>query len=107
MAATNSSAWLRRISPSLRPVERHARIRSHTSSGKCAANFTTPLRIIYDHELILYHNCTCSIEFEDRALVCEPDTFIIIPPGVWHSELCLRTRKGRRYWCHFDWQFLG
>jgi len=63
------------------------------------------LRIIYDHELIMYRNCTCRLDFDDGELICPPDTFIIIPPGKWHSEVCQQTRRGHRYWCHFDWAF--
>ena len=100
-----SNTWLWRISPCLRPAGGEDSVRPHTSYGRCAANFSTPWRIIYDHELIMYRDCTCRLEFEDRELICPPDTFVIIPPGKWHSEVCQQTRRGHRYWCHFDWAF--
>jgi len=100
------NSWLGKISPHVRPVSKEDAflVRSHASFGKCPAHFSSPLRIIYDHEVILYRNCACSLEFEDEKFICKPDTFIIIPPGKWHSEICLKSRGGYRYWCHFDWQ---
>lgn len=103
--AAPPSAWLARISPHLRSASRDDAVQSHTSLGPCPQGFSTPLRIIYDHEVILYRDCTCILEFDDRDIVCEPDTFIVIPPGKWHSEVCQKTSRGRRYWCHFDWVF--
>ena len=100
-----SITWLMRISPCLRPTGGEGPVQSHTSYGKCDPHFSTPLRIIYDHELIMYRNCTCRLEFDDREIICTPDTFIIIPPGKWHSEVCPQAHRGYRYWCHFDWTF--
>jgi AraC-like DNA-binding protein len=102
---TQSRTWLMKAAPCLRPIGFGDQVPSHTSYGRCDDSFSTPLRIIYDHELIMYRNCICSIEFEDGEIICEPDTFIIIPPGKWHSEVCIETNGGCRYWCHFDWQF--
>ena len=80
---------------------------SHASLDRCLADYSMPTRIIYDHELILYRDCTCLLEFEEDEIICGPDSFVIIPPGVWHSEICLQSQHGNRYWCHFDWTFLG
>lgn len=102
-----SSNWLTRISPCLRSASGEDSVQSHTSYGPCPRGFSTPHRIIYDHEVILFRDCTCVLEFDDGEIVCEPDTFIIISPGKWHSEVCRKTSKGRRYWCHFDWIFQG
>ena len=99
------SNWLTRISPCLRSTSIDDSVQSHTAHGPCPRGFSTPLRIIYDHEVILFRDCTCVFEFDDREIVCEPDMFIIIPPGKWHSEVCPKTHRGRRYWCHFDWVF--
>jgi AraC-like DNA-binding protein len=101
----NPPTWLMKAAPCIRPTGGGDTVHSHTSFGKCPKDFTTPLRIIYDHELIIYRKCACVIEFEDREFLCSPDTFIIIPPGKWHSERCVKSRGGSRYWCHFDWQF--
>jgi len=94
-----------KAAPCVRPTGGQDAVLSHTAFGRCPSGFSTPLRMIYDHELIIYRNCTCCLEFEDREFICTPNTFIIIPPGKWHSERCLRSRAGDRYWCHFDWQF--
>jgi len=94
-----------KAAPCIRPVGFEDSVPSHTSYGKCESGFSTPLRIIYDHELIMYRDCVCSMEFEDGEMICGPGSFIIIPPGKWHSEACLETNGGYRYWCHFDWQF--
>jgi AraC-like DNA-binding protein len=99
------ASWLMKVSPVLRRTDRDDVVQSHTSHGRCPAHFSTPARIIYDHELILYRNCTCSVEFDDCEVTCPPDSFIIIPPGKWHSEFCHKSRGGQRYWCHFDWVF--
>ncbi len=100
-----SRTWLMKASPCVRPTGFEDIVPSHTSFERCVENFSTPLRIIYDHEIIMYRDCSCKVEFEDRELLCAPGSFIIIPPGKWHSEVCVETNGGYRYWCHFDWQF--
>lgn len=97
--------WLMRVSPCVRTTSLDDQVASHTSFGECSADFRTPLRIIYDHEVIMYRNCSCAVEFEDGEVACLPGSFLIIPPGKWHSEVCLESYGGCRYWCHFDWQF--
>lgn len=100
-----SMAWLAKISPF--PRIPAANTGSHASLDRCLTDYSMPTRIIYDHELILYRDCTCVLELEEDEIVCSPDSFIIIPPGVWHSEICQKSRHGYRYWCHFDWTFQG
>lgn len=104
MKTKASSRWLMKASPCVREVNYGEHVSSHTSSGPCELGFSTPLRIIYDHELVMYRDCVCRLEFEDGETLCGPDSFIIVRPGEWHSELCVESRGGSRSWCHFDWE---
>ncbi len=92
--------WLSLISPVLRPDTNGY---SHTGSGVAPPDYLQPKRIIYDHELILYQGSRFMIETETEQLILEPDSYLIFPPGLLHTELNIGERQGYRYWCHFDW----
>lgn len=78
-------------------------------SGEIATrtDYLEPLRMIYDHELILYESGDFVMEFKDApAVKCPAGSFIIIPPARMHLERSVATGPGRRHWCHFDWIYL-
>ena len=95
--------WLNQISPVLRPVTDGL---SHTDHRRTAADYLCPKRIIYDHEMILYQGSRFMIETEEEQIVLEPDSFVILPPGLLHTEINIGKRIGHRYWCHFDWTYM-
>ncbi|MBD3240334.1 MAG: helix-turn-helix domain-containing protein [Chitinivibrionales bacterium] len=66
-----------------------------------------PLRVIYDHQLVLFEGGDFVVELEGKAYQCAQGTFIIIPPGRWHTTRALGANPGRRRWVHFDWVFQG
>lgn len=96
----DSAHWLFRISPVLRP---NVGGYSHTGEDAAPVDYQMPPRIIYDHELILYRGSRFHLQTEEREIVLPPDSFVIIPPGIMHSELNGGEKEGHRYWCHFDW----
>lgn len=72
-------------------------------NGRVSVNYTTPLRIIYDHELLLYRETEHLVVVDDVEYLCPADSFIIIPPGRWHYTLNPSEQEGYQYWCHFNW----
>lgn len=62
-------------------------------------------RIIYDHELIVIGSGEFEIQLDSETISCGPNTFCIVPPGVWHTTVC--RRAGRRFYVHFDWEPLS
>lgn len=67
-------------------------------------NWIDPRRVIYDHELMCFGgNNRHFIEFDDRTYEMGRQTFIIIPPGVWHTGRSIDGTDVFRTWIHFDW----
>lgn len=86
--------WLDRINPRLHQA-------GHSSNQ---AAYIDPRRVIHDHELMLFgHGGRFEAVFADRTLPFSGDSFLIIPPGVWH--VCRSVGPGSllRAWVHFDW----
>jgi len=94
--------WLNQISPVLRPPSLG---RAHTGQDKCGAHYADPPRIIYDHELVLYAGSTFHVETENGFIDLAPDSFVILPPGLLHAEINSGGKAGKRFWCHFDWEY--
>jgi AraC-like DNA-binding protein len=99
--------WLQLISPCVRPLLRSGIYKSYTSHGLHTRTWTEPLRVIYDHELVLFSQGCCRVEIEGREYVCPTDSFIIIPPGRWHVTWNTGRGSGHRHWSHFDWVYSG
>ncbi len=99
------SDWLQRISPCVRPATQYPSKTTYTSHAEASPSFSDPLRVIYDHELILYSGSVFTVEIEGEEYFCEQDSFIIIPPGKVHMEYNSGGKAARRYWCHFDWSY--
>ncbi|OGV71780.1 MAG: hypothetical protein A3K19_06755 [Lentisphaerae bacterium RIFOXYB12_FULL_65_16] len=99
--------WLRLISPCLRPVSPGERVASHTYAMDAPPSWIEPLRVIYDHELVLFSKGQFRVEVAGREYDCGPDTFIIVPPGRLHASWNAGEVTGRRHWAHFDWAYLG
>ena len=94
--------WPERIAPCLRPTME----RSFT--GHHALDFSEwllPRRMIYDHELWVFRKGSFMLEMEGMKYPCEEGTYIIIPPGKYHSAHNVKKHTGQRYWSHFDWIF--
>lgn len=64
-----------------------------------------PRRVIYDHELMCFAGTNRHfIEFDDRTFELGKNSFIIIPPGVWHIGQSKKALADtHRTWIHFDW----
>ncbi len=94
--------WLSLISPcpSLRPSG--FAVRSLCGHMQLEAGWVEPRRLIYDHEVILVHSGAFEIEIDGTAHTCTDNSYLIIPPGRWHTTNCLRP--GKRYYAHFDWE---
>ena len=98
-----SNKWLKRISPCIRPVRPGESMPSYTAHGEFPPNWTEPLRVIYDHELVLFSKGRFVVEIENKPYACPAGTFIIIPPGKLHASWETAGHPGHRYWSHFDW----
>jgi len=65
------------------------------------------MRVIYDHELVLFSETDYITEIEGRRYNCPKNSFIIVPPGKKHISRELSLKKGNRKWIHFDWVYSG
>ena len=100
--------WLHRISPCPRPVlAGMSEDCSYTGRGIHRPGWLEPLRVIYDHQLVLVSEGTFRTEIEGQAYICPPESFIIVPPGRWETTWNIGSKNGRRLWCHFDWVYQG
>lgn len=66
-------------------------------------DWVEPRRVIYDHELVLFEGGEVELEIAGERLCCPGGTFVIIPPGIWHSSRVAAGSRAHRYWIHFDW----
>ncbi len=85
--------WLNRISPCVRVV----------GTEVYEAGWVEPLRVIYEHELVLFEDGDFMMEIEGVKHPCPNGSFIVVPPGVWHMSRMISGYGGRRRWIHFDW----
>src|SRR5690606_25104526 len=44
------------------------------------------------------------IQLNEEVVTRGSNTFLIIPPGCWHTTNCRRT--GKRTFVHFDWEYV-
>jgi AraC-like DNA-binding protein len=86
-----------------RPVRPIGIPHTFTSQGRTTPHWTEPLRLIYDHELVLFWDANFLLEAEGERYPCPPGSFAIVPPGCWHTSYNVDGAHGRRQWCHFDW----
>lgn len=68
-----------------------------------ALGWVEPNRVIYDHELVLFEQGHYRLHVDGNTYDCPQHSFIIIPPGSWHTSTCIRS--GLRCYAHFDWQY--
>ncbi len=87
--------WLSRISPYPRLV----------GDAQCPGTWIEPLRVIYDHELVLFRDGEFVVEFEDASFPCVDGSFIVVPPGRPHVSRATSQTGGHRYWVHLDWMY--
>lgn len=99
--------WLERVSPCLRPALSGEMIPYHTGHCSTPPNWVEPLRVIYDHELVLFSEGCYLVEIEGKEYSCPKDSFIIVPCGRPHASWSRREARGHRYWTHFDWVWQG
>jgi len=90
-------AWLERISPCHRIV----------GEASHEPGWVEAMRVIYDHELVLFEGGTYAVEFQDESFICQPGSYIIVPPGRRHVTRETAGKPGRRSWIHFDWVYAG
>ncbi len=91
--------WLTRISPVL----------SIAGGERGRPDWLDPARVIYDHELLLMgsggrfaYELVWPDERTDVYEMSGP-SFVIIPPGVWHTCRGIVSAGVSRVWLHFDW----
>lgn len=94
--------WLEKIVPCPRPV-RAGENNNWCSHSSHPPHWGEPLRVIYDHELVLFRKSCFAVEIEGRQYQCPDGSFIIVPPGQWHASWETEGKQGYRYWVHFDW----
>ncbi|OGV77846.1 MAG: hypothetical protein A3K19_18650 [Lentisphaerae bacterium RIFOXYB12_FULL_65_16] len=96
MAPLNEN-WLSRVAPLPHIVN------CALSSGA----WVEPLRVIYDHELVLVSEGEFLIEIEGERFRLGPNSYVIVPPGRLHQSRLLTSAGGVRRWVHFDWDWLA
>ena len=86
--------WLLKTSPVL----------YHAGYDQRSSDWVDPLRMIYNYELMCFGSAnTHRIEFAEKSYELGEHTFIIIPPGLWHTCYAEATHDIYRTWIHFDW----
>jgi len=100
-------SWLDRVSPCIRPGRAEESVLSCTAQGTVLPNWTEPLRVIYDHELVLFSKGQFRVELNGRRYACPAGTFLIVPPAALHATWETAGQVGHRYWSHFDWVWQG
>ncbi|PAW77504.1 MAG: AraC family transcriptional regulator [Verrucomicrobia bacterium Tous-C9LFEB] len=76
----------------------------HTIGSYEGRNWSGPLRVIYDQEMLLIDGGTCETQIEgEKRIISAPASYLIKPSGIPHSSV--QTSKGtiRFRWVHFDW----
>ncbi len=101
--AVKRTSWLSMISPCPSMAPDGSPIKSLCGMLDTPAGWVEPNRVIYDHELVLFEAGHYQLEVDGQSYDCQPSSYIIIPPGHWHTSTCLET--GVRHYAHFDWQF--
>ena len=96
-------SWISRISPCLRPSSLGEGSRTYTNEADTSPGWTEPLRMVYDHELVLFMRGDYLVELEGEEIRCPEGCFLIIPPGKWHVTYHVGGAGGHRCWSHFDW----
>lgn len=97
-----ATSWLARISPvpSIQPAGFPSK--SLCGQMKTPLGWVEPNRVIYDHQLVLFEQGHYRLLVDGVTYDCPQHSFIIIPPGTWHTTTCIRA--GMRSYAHFDWQ---
>ncbi len=94
-----TASWLDHVSPQLNIAG--------GESGRPA--WADPQRVIYDHELMMIgEGGHFAFDLVDaagatRTVECRGTSYIIIPPGVWHTCRGIVSEDVTRVWLHFDW----
>lgn len=65
----------------------------------------TPLRRIYDHELVYVLAGEADITLGNHKLRLQADNLFLVQPGVWHSYASTSEEKVALLGVHFDWQY--
>lgn len=84
--------WFDHICPSVRLA----------GSADHPGGWVEPMRVIYDHELVLFEEGAFVVEIEGERFDCPPGSFFVVPPMRWHVTR-LHSPHGRRRWVHFSW----
>jgi AraC-like DNA-binding protein len=103
LMAYGKTGWLSRISPCASVAPDGSLLKSLCGTTQTATGWVEPKRVIYDHELVLFERGQYRLEVDDQIYDCPPESFIIIPPGRWHTSTCLT--EGVRHYAHFDWEY--
>tara|TARA_Y100001933_G_scaffold265271_2_gene339284 strand:- start:11182 stop:12081 length:900 start_codon:yes stop_codon:yes gene_type:complete len=101
--ARPSTTWLTRIAPCPSAEPDGFPIGGLCGQMDTSAGWVEPNRVIYDHQLVLFERGHYRLLVDDMGYDCPEHSFIIIPPGHWHTTTCLEN--GRRSYAHFDWQY--
>lgn len=86
------NTWFERICPSVRLA----------GSAEHPEGWVEPMRVIYDHELVLFEEADFAVEIEGERIDCPPGSWMVVPPMRWHATR-LHGASGRRRWVHFSW----
>ncbi|MCE0498095.1 MAG: AraC family transcriptional regulator [Methylacidiphilales bacterium] len=88
----NPNAWLDLISPRL----------NDTWRGSWKSGTIEPGRYLHDHELVVVTEGSCRVQVERDYHELAIGTFLIIPPGIYHTTMTHHGGVGRSCF-HFDW----
>ena len=90
--------WLEQISPCIRPgfLEYPPRV-WYTNHIASRLGWIEPLRVICDHELVIFGEGEYVVEIEGKEYDCPACSFIIAPSGRFHISYDAANQAGHRY----------
>lgn len=97
-------SWLTKIRPVPRPNSFAGSVTPFTGHSPAPRGWVEPRRVIYEHQLVLFRGASFEVEVQEHRVECPAESFLIVPPGLWHISRNVDRKAGQRYWCHFDWE---
>jgi len=85
--------WLERINP----------VAHWVYTCQHSPGWVEPLRVIYDHELVIIRQGKYVTEIDGERYLCQEGDYLVIPPACQHVSWDAGQVAGIRLCVHFDW----